>query len=339
MLAGIVGIDASNNLNFYPAANGRPSFASPRLIAAAVTNAGYFYVQYDRSGTLLPGGTVAFVGVAPLGSAGGPTQLLRVADDGSASVVYTASSVVQPVLTATYDNANYYFYTQGNGTAYYSVPLTSGGATLIQSNPNSYLLLDSDGSRLIFATSGTNGAYVLALPITPGSSFATVAGTANYVQISAALDFASGQIFVNFVSLDGSYVGEIVTGAGEVASPPTSGTYYLIDGLNYSPYGPSGRYLPVIEGITSIDFSMGGGALYSLDIDTLTLEPIQQGGSQYVVPAGSMVGASQPSTTVFAGEIIPLGQGSFSAGFVLDLSRSEIVLTPSDLATTLNLYY
>jgi hypothetical protein len=338
-LAGIVGTDSANNLNFYPAVNGAPSFASPRLIASAVSITDYYYVQYDRNGTLLPGGSVAFVSATSTATPGAPPQLLRIADDGSSSVVFTASSTALPVLTGTYDNANYYFYLLGNGTTYYSVPLTGGSAMLIQSTPEDLTLLDSDGSRLILATSGFSGASLLALPITPGSSFATLAGGANYAQVTAALDYPSGQIFANFVPSTGPYVGEIVTGAGVVTSPPTSGTYYLVNGLYLSPYGTSGRNIPAIEGITSGDFSMGGGALFVLNMDSLAQSPILQNGTQYVVPDGTLMSLSQLSTTVFAGAIDSLGNVAIGAGLVLDLSRSEIVVTPSDVATTLSPYY
>jgi len=342
-IAGIVAFDTANNLNFYPASGGLPSFASPHQIASGLTtNVSSDSVLFNRTGTLLSGGSVLFISVSPV-TPGGTTQLWRVPASGSASQVFSTTGTVSGY--GVYDNANYYFEVTSQVSpttySYYSVPITSGNATLIASSSTEDLMVDSDGSRLILTSSGFNGtsfsANVLTLPVTPGSTFSTLVSGLNDLNASAFLDYATDQVFVDLVSQTG-VSGEVITATGTVKSPLTAGTEYIGSALDFTKFGVGADQTLVVTGITATDNSMGGGALYSENTGSLARTPITQNGSPYVIPSGINLYGFEIANSLVQGAGYPIGSGG-SFGFLIDLTKNQIVTTTPSTTTTLEPFY
>jgi hypothetical protein len=328
-IAGIVAFDSSQNLNFYPAAGGLPSFSSPIRIAADVTDNGFDTVGLTRGGHLLAGGSQTFFNVTTAGGSG-QNEVLRILANGQASVVYTLPSGAPagPNLDYIYDNANYYFTVPStDGTqATIAVSLTTGASRTL--NSNSPDLIDSDGTHLIYTGGSSSGAELLTLPVGGGSLLTRIAGGSGTQEVSAYLDFASGQIFVNLIGAT-SISGEVVTGAGVVKSGPTVGTEYLPTELFDFGSGV-GHTILQLDGVADAN-SMAGASLYVTDISTLTSTAITLDGAPYVVPASTLLSGEQEGTTLIQGVGTNTTSNS-NFGFLIDTSKHEIVETPSTTA-------
>jgi hypothetical protein len=339
-IAGIAAFDTSHNLNFYPASGGLPSFAAPIRLAADVTDEGYDTVGLTRSGQLLPGGSQTFFSVSGSGS-GGQYKVLRILANGNATTAFAIPYNESNGITfdSVYDTKNYYFtLAETSGTTQYltiAVPFASGIGTTINSSAVQNTLIDSDGTHLIYTGEvGAGGQALLTLPVAGGSTFTQIAGGSSTQDVSAYLDFASGQIFVNLVS-GTSVAGEVITAAGVVKSGAKAGTQYLPTALFDFGSGVGSTILQ-LEGVTNSS-SMAGGSLYVTEVATLASTAVTLDGVPYVVPASIQLDGIQEGTTLIQGIGTNVkSDGDF--GFLIDTSKKEIVTTPST-TTALDIFY
>ena len=337
-MTGLIAFDTSQNLNFYPAVGGLPSFASPRVLVAGVTdNHTYNAALFRRSGGLLAGGSESFISVHS--AATGLNSLWRVNASGTATDVLDTSATIAD--SGVYDDNNYYFSTSVLGATqtytYYAVPLTAGSASILTSSPDDYTIIDSDGTRLILTgtvLSGTSFASnLVTLPISsPGSGFTTLASSTSG-SLLASLDYASDQLFVNVSSSTG-ISGEVITATGQVKSPLTAGIdYFNFGSTGFGGTGGNGANILAVEGIPPGVSDEGGGTLYNISVSTLARTPVTQNGSPYVVPAGTTVAGFSFGSGIVEGIGYSATNGFF--GFIVDTTKNQIVTTPPSTTTEL----
>lgn len=332
-IAGLVAFDLAGNMNYYPAANGQPSYASPSLLAANVTPAigQSTPLVYNRDGSLLPGGSQAFIIVTA--NASGDQQLWRIQANGTATMVFDTSGQLSGFV---YDDNNYYFGVATSpvgstvvNTAFYAVSLVSGAPILLATTTDGLSVFDSDGSRLILGDS--TGSRLLSLSVSAPGAFQQFFSTPSGFITGASLDYPTDQLFVN-VSTGGIQSAAVVTPAGQINQALTAGMKF-ISGVRTSA-GESVSQILAARGITATDGTMGGGALLGIDLSTLASTPIELAGSPYVVPAATTLQANILPNSLVEGVGLSSG-GSTNYGFLIDLNSDRMITTTASSTTHL----
>lgn len=320
-LYGLVGVDPSTSkLNLYLATAGAgnvgtPTFTSPTTLLTGVATFGYFADPISRTGVF--GNTVAFLNVNFNGTPAPAAQLIRVDTTGTATSVHTASGTLSTATAGhNRDNTNFYFIdavTASGTTTYnfYAAPIAGGNASLIGSVASSstvYTILDSDGTSLLISGSGsTTGTTIYKIAVA-GPSSQSLVQVVQALELEAALDYASGELFVDEFST-GAPAGYVFKPSGATpATPilgPESGVVFA-DGWGVGDVKTSGNWLQV-SGVTSTT-NWGGGHFELFSTSTLTAStaftcPLCTGGGTYAIPTDGYGFLGEFSTNVAFGEI------------------------------------
>ena len=325
-LAGLVAIDSSKNLNFYP----DETLANPRLLLA---NANSFQVQQEPQAgpvsTTSANPTYSFLLVRPANSVSAPWAVYRVDYSGSISAELYSFQGSSDGLAV--DSGNLYFTdVTGPPSGPYlesvgripgdSGPVQSLGTTSVQATNRLLTLAGLDGSELVFwgvspqlqwsVQTLTAGAPGTLTPI------ASSAGVPNVV-------LAGGDVFVNWtvVNLDSPTLAEqdsteILDAAGNVLQPNLPSSYFASQGA------------PLLQ-VRNVTYSNGaatGGQLYVLDLSQPS-EPVPVAlktptGTPFEIPGSvGLIGFSAVTPTIGVSE----EGGAPGAGFVYDLTKGVVV--------------
>jgi hypothetical protein len=340
-MTGLVLVDASGNLNFYPA-SGFPNFAGAATIKAGVTSKGHRAVQADRTGHVLAGGSLVFTEVA---DGSGNNLIYRIDSAGSGTQVYTTTGTIDglSIGDAVNDNSNLYFYDasgpSGAYTAYKFVklPISGAAATTLYTDSapagKTYSLVDVDSQVLIIKSNSVSPptpSIALLTLSTAGGVPATLvsAATATVFNLEAFLDFASDHLFVNTYS-------HTAAPSSAVYTPPTAAVISGQGGAGtaFAPFAVGFR-LPLASGqATVLEFTnltvpypaLSGGSLFAVNAGTFasTQVTLALGGGNYVVPTGDSVVAIPLNPTIGVG--VALGASGNSIGLGLDVARAKIL--------------
>jgi hypothetical protein len=330
-LAGLVALDASNNLNFYPDA----TFSNPSRLLANVFS--LHPMQEPRSGPISsisanPSYTFLMVWFLNGTPGSGGQTVYRV--DYTGSISGRLYDLPEGAAAELVDSDNLYFTRSrslGPGVIEKSVGRIPGDGTPIQilgtasADANDHLpyLQGVSGSHLVFLTSATQSQWTIqTLPTDTPGMFTTIASSGGSVP---ALSFASGDLFVTWKS-DAAY--------------PSSGPQFSTEILDSSgnvlqAYLPSSFFasnrVPMIQVRNISDPSfLGGGNLYAVDLSKISSPtPVTvktPTGRPAVLPTGAdELDFTAVTSTISVSDGIGINGEEPSTALVYDQSKGVIV--------------
>jgi hypothetical protein len=331
-LAGLVAIDTSKNLNFYP----DETLANPQLLLA---NVAYFTVQQEpKAGPVSATSadpTYSFLLVTSANSVSAPSAVYRVDYSGSISANLDYFQGSSDGLVA--DSGNLYFTDVIGPTAgpyHESVgripgdggPMQSLGTTLPQPSNRLPTLAGLSGSNLVFWGSTPQLQwYVETLPTGPPGPFtpiASSAGVPNVALVGGDVFVAWTDVNLNSPTFDEKFSTQILDSAGNVLQANLPSSYFASQGA------------PVLQ-VRDITYSNGspmGGQLYVLDLSQPSA-PVPVAlktatGTPFEIPSSvvGLVGFSAVTPTIGVSDVGVSEQGgAHGTGFVYDLAKGVVV--------------
>jgi hypothetical protein len=305
VLAGIVAVDRSNNLDLFSDS----TFSSPTVLLSGLPSGLMTESMALNQGVGSTGG-FAFLNVPVAGI----DTLYRIDATGSFVKIYTATGTLGPngVVTGTGawsdDNSVFFTDTSGGSISIYQAPLAGGKLTLLYSfappTGTTFEFVGSNDSTLVYSlttpstTPGLIASQTQLLTLKEGSAGTpTVLGTysgeasAGLTPLPPAGTLASAAVFVNVAGPGNSsplgpftYSSAALTPAGASLQALTANSQW--SGL----YGPSGSFVDTIKlqfnHITDTGPGQNGGATVDeVNLASLGSTPTALGGT-FTVPSG-----------------------------------------------------
>ncbi len=314
-LEGILFLDASKNLYFYPY-NGtasNPFSAAPSTLIAGAQPAGSldYSIQgatalYDYYGAGVNG--VRFIKVADAGGVDYIYAVTYAAGTVTATKVYTATGTLSDAVA---DSA-YFYFTDTSTTAnvkFVRLPL-SGAATPVTlystTTTDTITLEGSDGTYLVYEDFSapdtppvfTKAALNTLSATTPGAPTAIPNGTHNNAELTVAMvgpsnGVSSTRLYVTVTTSSFtapstiSYSTQVLSPTGTVLASANNAVYSNVSTLVQDFKLKS---IFQITGITDTNGGYGGGAVATVDFANSVSTPVTllPGGAPYTVPAGDL---------------------------------------------------
>jgi len=336
VLSAILGLDpATGHLNYYAAGSGgAPSFSAPTALVTGAASADLIDISFNRNRQITD--TVAFALVSYSGSPAPASKLWRVAANGSASAVYTASGTVTIDLEVR-DNTNLYFtdaVPSGGSTIYniYAAPIAGGNASAIAAVTaaagTTYTLVDSDGTSLVIKATAASGTTLYKLATAgPSSQTPVQILTTPVLGVTAGLDFASGDLFVN-ERASTTTTGVVLKPSGSSPATPIAGPLASTAfGTIWNESVAQSTNWPEIAPLPN-DGTYGGAQIKLVSIANLTQSTTftcpMCGSGNYSIPAGGDAGIGQFGTAFAYGEVTFPSTSAATLGLLLNLQTAQL---------------